>query len=430
MSIISMSDKDIHAHILQHIGVKNSEKDQYGEVFTSSKLIDELLDHLPASSWTNPDLKWLDPCAGGGNFFALVYIRLFKGLASKMSNGAKRSAHILKNMLYMVELNPKNVQDLHKMFGKSANISTSDFLEQRDKWTKALGQGSFDIVVGNPPFQVSKTGKYDGSVGNRTLWDKFLDMILKKKVLNVKGRLAFITPANWRRPEHPIYDLLTRTNTLEYLHIYGKKDGQALLGAQTRFDLYVVQEGESKKVDKTSIIDEKGHSHKINTQSWPFIPNYSFNKIKKVLVPAKEGIKVIFSAGEYDARKLSKKQTRSKKHPVVHNITMKGLGIRYAKDKHQSQFGVPKVLLNFNERQYPHNDFQGKYGMSQLTFGIPIKSKKEGEQWISSIESPEFEDILRATKWGAFQTDYRMFKYFNPKMYKNSLFRKTRKNHA
>ena len=67
--------------------------------------------------------------------------------------------------------------------------------------------------------------------------------------------------------------------------------------------------------------------------------------------------------------------------------------------------------------------------MSQLTFGIPIKSKAEGEQWVTAINSANFEEIVSATKWGAFQTDYRMFKHFNPKLYNKKGYRKTKKNH-
>ena len=129
---------------------------------------------------------------------------------------------------------------------------------------------------------------------------------------------------------------------------------------------------------------------------------------------------------------MSKNKTIRNRYPVVHGITQKGLGIQFAKVRDPKQFGVSKVLLNFNERQYPYNDFAGKYGMSQLTFGIPIRSKLEGDQWIRAILSPEFEEILRATKWGAFQTDYRMFRYFDRKLYKRAIFRektieKTRK---
>ena len=416
MSITTMSDKDIYGHISQNLEVRENEKNEFGEVFTSSVLIDELFDNLPASSWTNPKLTWLDPCSGKGNFLALAYIRLMKGLSKKIRDKTKRSQHILTNMFYMIEINSSSVQELHKLFGKDANISNADFLDNKKKWEKDLGQTQFDIVVGNPPFQVSKSNKYEGSVGNRTLWDKFLDKTFKEDLIKSKGYLAFINPSNWRRPEHRIYTLLTRENTLKYLHIYGKKDGQTLLGAQTRFDLYIVQEGSPNKTQKTHIIDEKNKKHTLDVSSWSFLPNYLYTKIKSIMVPVTKGIPVIFSAGDYDARKLSKKRTKNHRFSVVHNITQKGLGIRFAKEKKTSHIGVPKVLLNFNERQYPYNDYRGEYGMSQLTFGIPIKSKKEGEQWVSIIESPTFTEILRATKWGAFQTDYRMFKYFTPEL--------------
>ena len=416
MSITTMSDKDIYGHIEQNLEVRENEKNKFGEVFTSSVLIDELFDNLPASSWTNPKLTWLDPCSGKGNFLALAYIRLMKGLSKKIRDKTERSQHILTNMLYMIEINSSSVQELHKLFGKDANISNADFLDNKKKWEKDLGQTQFDIVVGNPPFQVSKSNKYEGGVGNRTLWDKFLDKTFKEDLIKSKGYLAFINPSNWRRPEHRIYTLLTRENTLKYLHIYGKKDGQTLLGAQTRFDLYIVQEGSPNKTQKTHIIDEKNKKHTLDVSSWSFLPNYLYTKIKSIMVPVTKGIPVIFSAGDYDARKLSKKRTKNHRFSVVHNITQKGLGIRFAKEKKNAQIGVPKVLLNFNEQQYPYNDYRGEYGMSQLTFGIPIKSKKEGEQWISVIQSPTFTEILRATKWGAFQTDYRMFKYFTPEL--------------
>ena len=55
--------------------------------------------------------------------------------------------------------------------------------------------------------------------------------------------------------------------------------------------------------------------------------------------------------------------------------------------------------------------------MSQLTFGIPIKSKKQGDKIINKINSDEFQEILKATKWSSFQTDYRMFSFFDPKYF-------------
>jgi len=34
------------------------------------------------------------------------------------------------------------------------------------------------------------------------------------------------------------------------------------------------------------------------------------------------------------------------------------------------------------------------------------------------MDTPAFKEIIAATKWGAFQTDYRMFKYFKKDWYK------------
>lgn len=417
MSILHKSEKEIDKHIQDHLTIRDKEKDKFGEVFTSPELIDEIFNNIPLSVWKNPNTKWLDPAAGNGNFAAMIYKKLITTLSSKIPNLEKRKRHILDNMIFMIELNKNNSDKLKSLFGSKANISNADFLKQQEKWKRDLKTGSFDVIVGNPPFQTPKKGKYSGSVGNRTLWDKFLDTIFHESLITKDGYLGIITPANWRRPEHHLYKTLTRDNTLKYLHIYNKKTGLEKLGAQTRFDLYIVQEGTQKK-ESVEIIDEMGKSQKIDVEKWPFIPNYAFDKIKKIMVPKKKGIKVIFDAGKYDARHLSKTKTKKNRHPIVHNITLRGLGLRYAKSKDKKHFKVPKVLLNFNERQYPYNDFEGKYGMSQLTFGIPIKSKGQGDKIIEAIKSDRFTEILEATKWSSFQTDYRMFYYFSPDFYK------------
>jgi hypothetical protein len=111
-------------------------------------------------------------------------------------------------------------------------------------------------------------------------------------------------------------------------------------------------------------------------------------------------------------------KTDKYKYPIVHSINQDGIVFWYSDDKTKGHFGVPKVLLNFNRHQYPVNDYEGKYGMSQLTFAIPITSKKQGDEIVKAINSDKFKKIINATKWGAFQTDWRMFKYFKPDFYK------------
>jgi hypothetical protein len=431
-SIFESSPEEILEFYKKNSQIREKQKNELGEVFTPIGLIDELLDALPKSVWTNPDLRWLDPAAGLGQFSAVIYTRLLKSLEKKIPNLNSRKTHILKNMLFMVELNKKSVTDLKRIFGPSANIVEANFLDVKEKWKKELGHERFDIVIGNPPFQSPKTSDYKGGAGKNIIWDKFVVSILSSDVLNHGGHLAFITPAAWRRPESDLYQLMTRKNKLLFLHIYSKQDGVRLFGIQSRFDLYVIQ----KKNDEAELpykmevlIDEKGSYYKkFPVFNWPFIPNYAFDSIKKIMVPLEKGIPVIFdSSYYYYAHPLSKKRSEKNSVPVVHGIVADGLVIKYSDSENTDQIGIKKVLLNFNERQYPYVDSEGKYGMSQLTFGLPISSKTHGEQIKTAILSPRFQEILDATKWGAFQTDYRMFKYFDPLFYRK-LGKKTLKN--
>jgi type I restriction-modification system DNA methylase subunit len=194
-SIATLSDQEIIDQIDKQLTIHDHEKDKYGEVFTPSHLINEFLDNLPKDVWKNPDGKWLDPAAGTGNFLALVYSRLCKSLVNAIPDEKKRKTHILENMLYMVEINPKNVHHLRRLFGQKTHISLADFLQQSEKWKRDLkiDKDRFSVIIGNPPFQYEKKGTYDGSVGNRTLWTKFLDKILDDNLINEKGYLAFLT---------------------------------------------------------------------------------------------------------------------------------------------------------------------------------------------------------------------------------------------
>ena len=400
---------NIQHYIDNQLQIRDKEKNKYGEVLTPSVLIDEILDQFPTSVWKNKDLTWLDPAAGTGNYFLVVYSRYMKSLESIFPNKKERSNHILHNMLHMMELNPANSKILRDRFGKNANVVQGDFLDE------SANLQDYDIILGNPPFQTEKSESYQGSSGNRTLWNKFIKRSLD--ILKPQGYLGFITPSNWRRPESELYTKMTRENQLLFLHIYGKKKGKELFGVESRFDNYLIQK--SRPFRKTKIIDETGNEFHEDISKWPFLPNSDYSSINHMLRKNDEsGIPVIFDSSFYDARKLKKNASVKYKYPVIHTIGKKGLGIRYAGVSNPDQIGVPKVLLNFNENQYPYNDFQGKYGMSQLTFGIPISSKSEGDAWIKFINSDRFRSIIKATKWNAFQTDYRMFPYLDKNIVK------------
>ena len=392
-------------------------KNKYGEVFTPVILINEMLDNLPTHLWKTPEYKWLDPCAGRGNFFLLVYFRLMEGLKHVITNINERKKHILTKMLYMNDLNKTNVKILKEIFGRDANITCVDFLKD---WTGLYDK--YNVILENPPYQISKKETYKGGRGsNHTLWDRFIHKSFE--ILDEKeGWMGAITPANWRRPNHPLYTNIIAPR-LTYLHIYGKREGIRLFGAQTRFDLYILSKNSKNK--PPLIIDEMGKSHhEIHPIEWAFLPNYSYGTVNRYFsLKNKKNVnekkdkyktkKVIYDSNEYNSKTLLKRQTATAKYPVVHTMTRKGLGVRWSLKK-KKHFGTAKVLLNFNEILYPYNDWKGEYGMSQLTFGIPIKSKKEGDELIKTMNRDDFKEAIKATKWGSFQTDYKMFEYLHP----------------
>lgn len=405
-------------------------KDIYGEVFTPPFIIDELLDQIPAKIWKDPTAQWLDPCAGQGQFLARALPRLMDALAPAFPNPTRRKNHILTQMWTMVEINPVNVRAIRREFGPHARVYCADFLAWNPTDTKTnfdvFSGGSeafvenpagsveprsmeFDVILANPPYQVPKSESYHGSYAGHTLWDKFIVHALD--LSHPSTYLGFITPAAWRRPGHPLYERMI--HMLTYLHIYGKNAGKEYFGVQSRFDVYVLC------TDQTStripiIIDELGVEHTdIRVKSWPFIPNYAFREIRQLLLPATAPRQpVIYHASLYDSRKLHATRTQKYSYPVVHTLTQEGIGLRYAATRDDRHMDVPKVILNFNEKQYPVNDHTGAYGMSQLSFGLPIDSRAQGDRIVACIRSPRFQRILQATKWSAYQTDYRMFAHF------------------
>lgn len=422
MLITSMTPEKIQETITKYLPVREEEKDKYGEVFTPATLIEEMFDKLPKHVWSDPSLKWLDPANGIGNFPMLAYSRLMEGLKGKIPDREKRSECIIKEMLYMVELNEKNVAVSRKIFGPNANIFCGSFLTGDNKSVnpkvlEAFGIDKFDVIMGNPPFQKERDNTTGTTAGRSTLWEHFIS--LSFKILKENGFLGFINPPNWRGlgSAHYIWDLISNKQLL-YIHIYNKKDGNKIFGVSSRFDLYIVQNKKNTKA--TEIIDELGKKHLIKVNEWPFLPNYDYNNINKILTSPENGIKVIHDSFYQASKFLKEKKTQQFNLPVIHTITKEGVGIRFAKEN-KGHFGIPKVILNFNEQQYSHpeqNDYKGNYGMSQISFGIPIKSEKEGEALLKAIQTPEFKEIIKATKWASFQTDWRMFTYFKPDFYK------------
>lgn len=428
---ISITEKDNYQDIMEYVEYRltpdiNAKKER-GEVFTPLNLINDMLNNLPLEVWKNPNLKWLDPANGIGNFPICVYYRLMDGLKDLFSDKKKRSKHIIENMLYMVELDPTNVTVSRSIF-LDGNIEEQDFL----KYKKPKGwPEKFDVIMGNPPYQSSpsnKTGEGGHGSGKGSLWDKFI--IDSFKILKMNGYLCFINPPKWRQPEHKLWDILSHKQII-FLKIFNKKHGTTYFKCSTRFDMYIIENIDKYK--DTYLIDELDNEFNFDLTQWPFLPNYDYDIISNIITTNDKSLPLIYNTfyhGSINMDKTKKNNNTEYKYPVVNSITKDGLGFIYAKDNTKGHFGVSKVILSSNEKQYSYpeqNDYNGNYGMSEKSFGFPITSKQEGDAILQAIDTDIFRDIIKATKWGAFHTDYRMFKYFKPDWYKITTYLLTRR---
>jgi hypothetical protein len=422
MSLQSLIDnpKELLELIDSCLKPKKLEKDQFGEVFTPMYLINEMLDNLDKhyikenlrSIFTEKDIKWFDPASGMGNFPVAVYLKLMEGLKSQIPNDEYRKKHIIENMLYMSELNKKNVFICHQIFNVNSqyklNLNEGNSLELNTE--NIWGIKKFDVVMGNPPYNKSKDGTLKGGYGGRSLWDLFVVKSLNEWV-SENNYLVFIHPPSWRKPEHYLWEILGKKQLL-YLKTYSKKEGNKIFGCSTLVDYYVLK---NTNIYKETIIDgQDSKTCSINLNNWNFLPSGAFDNIRNILGKNE----VLYSSSIYDTRRPyvnnTKIQTEKNNLPVVHNMTKKdGLGFVYSSED-KGHFGVPKVILSFGEFQYPYNDFKGEYGMSQICYGLKINSKEEGDKIVEAINSVKFKEILKYTKWSTFQTDWRMFKEFKP----------------
>lgn len=196
-SLINKPDKLLE-YIDKALKPKDEEKKKFGEVFTPLEIVNEMLDKLDThyvqengtSIFTNKKLKWFDPANGMGNFMICVYQRLFVGLKNKIQDPDYRREHILENMLYTSEINPKNnhiykhmIMDCKDKY--NMNVYEGDTLELDIK--KEWGINKFDVVLGNPPYNthLQKTGA-------SPLYHKFIENFIDKTQF-----LTFIVPSRW-----------------------------------------------------------------------------------------------------------------------------------------------------------------------------------------------------------------------------------------
>jgi site-specific DNA-methyltransferase (adenine-specific) len=204
------------------------------EVYTPLKLVDEILDKLPAEVWDRKDYKWLNPAVKNGVWLGAVTIRLVKNYLFKGIFNTEEEAlsYVLDNQIYGYTLSKGALRTVNRVLYNNIDyIGNIEFKNVLEENIDMKFDPSKTIVVTNPPFNPPSNG--DDKIKSRPIFHDHVAFVKEK--INPKYYAAVI-PSRWISTDHfeKFRDKMISSYNMKYIKFYDTS--QEIFGKEAAID--------------------------------------------------------------------------------------------------------------------------------------------------------------------------------------------------